>query len=385
MFLENITLGYLGISYAQQYGSMSSLFRSVNKDLHLYEGSWLNALGHQAQTGSVRALYYKLCGVQDKEYRQRLGEYYREHEVNCILAYWGTNPVADAISIKKYRPETTIILNILCHPIGLTSLRIRLQNLMLQRSLKYFDGLVYPSDVMRQYFAEYLPASVEMPSLVLPPLLPGFSGSGEKIVQCGHTPNILFLGRMDWWDGQATDNVSQYIEALMASGIHVYHSDKTGQLPRHDYRHTFHPMTVHDLRLFASQFDASLVIYNLAACKRDDRFRNTIPDRLIASVAFGIPVAIPRRGYDACREFLKDYGAVIEFDTPEELKTVLSNREKIRRLKDLAGVNSRKYALENHAGRLFRFIENVCRNKGRRKEQICGEPLNGLGNMERIC
>jgi hypothetical protein len=179
MVLDIGEIGYLGIDYTQQYDSMARLLRGVKKDLPVFEGAWLNALGHQARTGFLRAACYKQIGIPGSAYRKSLADYFRKHEVQCMLAYWGTNPIADAISIKKYRPETRIILNILCHPIGVTPLKIRLQNWILQRSLKYFDGLIYPGTVMKRYFEREVKGAAEMPSLVLAPLLPRFSEAVE--------------------------------------------------------------------------------------------------------------------------------------------------------------------------------------------------------------
>lgn len=82
----------------------------------------------------------------------------------------------------------------------------------------------------------------------------------------------------------------------------------------------------------------------------------TVPDRVLSSVAAGVPIAIPRRGYAASKTYLRDYGAVIEFDTPRDLKDRLSDRDELRALRERAWHARRGYVAEAHAGRLAQFL-----------------------------
>jgi hypothetical protein len=110
---------------------------------------------------------------------------------------------------------------------------------------------------------------------------------------------------------------------------------------------------------FATQFDASLIVYNLEACRRKDRFKVTVPDRLVAAVAAGIPIAIPEADYDACEEYLANFRAVIPFRSTGELKDQLSDRARMQALKLMAWEDSRLYAGEDHLDPLVRLIAEV--------------------------
>jgi hypothetical protein len=115
-------------------------------------------------------------------------------------------------------------------------------------------------------------------------------------------------------------------------------------------------MPLREATTFASQFDASLIVYNLEACKCRDRFEITVPDRLVASVAAGIPVAMPKHGYGACKEYLAGYRALIEFESPSELADKLKDRALIAQAKQQAIEDGPDYAAERHCDRLLDFV-----------------------------
>ena len=105
--------------------------------------------------------------------------------------------------------------------------------------------------------------------------------------------------------------------------------------------------------------DASLIAYNTQACARDDRFWLTIPDRLITTVAAGVPVAIPRQGYAAVKSYLANYPAVIEFDSAKELAAALSDRPQVARLRAAAWSARQNYDAARYGPTLARFLERL--------------------------
>jgi hypothetical protein len=84
-----------------------------------------------------------------------------------------------------------------------------------------------------------------------------------------------------------------------------------------------------------------------------------VPDRLISSVAAGIPVAIPSTGYDACRSYLQEYEAAIEFKDCEELAAKLRDRESVSRLQEKARMNRARYTVERWAPAFHEFLGRV--------------------------
>src|SRR5207247_7995455 len=117
------------------------------------------------------------------------------------------------------------------------------------------------------------------------------------------------------------------MRAILDSGIDLHHCYSAETDDGHPRRKPFRPMSLPDLIQKMASFDASLIAYNTGACPRADRFELTIPDRLITSVAAGVPVAIPKQGYSAAKSYLKDYPAVIQFDSPDNLRKAISDRQ----------------------------------------------------------
>ena len=299
----------------------------------------------------------QLLGAKGDAFLSRMKQYLAEYDPDVIIACWGTNIISDAIAIKKYSPRTKILLNVLCCPMGLSFIPVELQNLHMRFGARYFDGFIYSSHVMQKYFEKNIIRGRLKPAVIIPPVLSKKEFPDHHLPVCSNFPNIVFLGRPDWWDGQRTDNISKQLDDLASVGVHVYYAGQVDQQKQAlSHRHIYSSMELRKLAVFATQFDASLIMYNLDACKRDDRFKVTIPDRLIASVAFGLPIAIPKKGYDACKEFLRQYEAVIEFDSFEELKAQLSDREKVEALKARARENSTLYSVEAYTHQWMDFL-----------------------------
>jgi len=230
----------------------------------------------------------------------------------------------------------------------------------MRHALQFLDGLIFPSQTMVSYFASRVFNGSHVASLVLPPLFGESFHPRHRLPECPHQPRLIFLGRMDWWDGQSTNNVLSIIDQLIQQKIHVFHSDKTGSFPHHPFRHTFAPMPMHELAAYSTQFDASLVVYETGACECDDRFRNTVPDRFLMSVAAGVPIAIPRDGYDACKEILRNYRAIFEYDSYGKLYDQLSDRGRVARMRAVACENRRLYDEDAYVFRMIDFLESLC-------------------------
>jgi len=283
-----------------------------------------------------------------------------ENRVDCILGYWGTAVLGDLIAVKRQRPNVRTVLNVLCHPTGLTRLKVALQNWYFRRSLKFLDAIVASSGVMKAYLEKRVCHGRRPPILISPPCYAQAFRPRERKSDCELVPNVLFLGRTDWRRAQASDNVETFLDQLAREQVHVFHHRSPESDAVSPYRHSFEYMSLRDAETYATQFDAALIVYNLGSCERTDRFEVTVPDRLIASVTAGIPIAIPARGYEACKEYLKDYQAVIEFDSASDLAAKLRDRQSLHALKSLALQNSGNYLGEPRVAQLLKAIWASC-------------------------
>jgi hypothetical protein len=308
----------------------------------------------------LRRWHDQWFGTSDRHYVDYLLTEIDTLNVGCLIGYWGTRPLGDLIAVKRRRPEVSVVLNVLCHPLGLTRWAVAAQNRAMRRAARFLDGIIFPSREMGAYFDRQVFRGRQVPSVVVPPLLAeGYHPVGPP-PPVGMTPSLIFLGRMGQSATiQPTDDVTAELARLMDQGIDIYHHATPDLLPAHPRRHTFEYQPLVKAIEYCRQFDASLVLYNTAASWDDSRFRITVPDRLIAGVAAGIPIAIPRRGYEAAKEYLINYRSVILFDSAEELWAVLSDRSRVAALKAIAERDRFSYVAERHLGTLMRFLDQI--------------------------
>lgn len=327
-------------------------------DDSLAAGAYTGASRFGRAVAGARRAVAQVRGRAPADHLDRLTAAVDAAGVRCVLAFWGTNPLADAIALKRRRPGLKVVLNVLCHPLALTPLRIGIQNRLMRRAARWLDGFVFPSRAMREYFARDV-FTAPRPAIVIPPYLPADAHPSESVSPVDCTPNLVFLGRMDWSSAQPSDNVGGLLDALLDRGVHVFHHATAAPVRPHPRRHTFEYRPLNDVVRLCPRFQATLVAYNTAACSRDVRFRVTVPDRLVAGVAAGLPVFLPRSGYDACWEYLAGYPAAIPFDTPDDIRRVLNNGPGMAGVKAAAWAARGPYTAEAHLDRLLEFLTSV--------------------------
>jgi len=307
----------------------------------------------------ARRVWWQIAGTADAQYLQHALRLIDELDVTCVLAFWGTRPLADIRALKRLRPHLRVVLVVLCHPLGLTPLKARMEHLLLNHAMRELDGLIVSSHVMERYLAAHVPASRRVTKLLLAPCWAETYARHAPLTPLAEQPNVIFLGRMDWRAGQSTDNVTGPLRELMREGIDVHFSRSPESEIVQEHACTFEAVDIKQLGDFASRFDASLILYELAHAKVTDRFDVTVPDRLITSVAAGIPIALPAEGFAACKEYLQAYGAVLEFRSMAHLAEQLRDRVRMGSLRKLAWERSRLYRAEAELPKLMRFLRQV--------------------------
>jgi hypothetical protein len=303
----------------------------------------------------------RVLGTRNPAYLAALRGQFQAHRTRTVVAYWGTEPLPDLLAIKRIRPDIKLILMVLCYPVSLTAPGIVRQNWMMKRAARVLDGVLFPNEAMRQYFLDQGLMAPDLPSLILPPCWPAaFQAQGEQPLGLDE-PSVIFTGRTDLSSGtiHAADDLRPLMAEIMASGTVLHHAASPETRNGHPMRRPFQPMSQTDLIAAMPRHDASLIAYNTAACERDDRFLLTVPDRLITSVAAGVPVAVPRSGYHGLKQYLVDYPALIEFDDPVDLHRQLQDRPRIRHLHNQAWAARSHYAAERHAAALSDFIGRI--------------------------
>lgn len=307
-----------------------------------------------------RRLRDQLWGTSDPAYLDEVLRSIDENGTRVLIAYWGTIPLPDLRALKQARPHLKIVLMLLCYPLALSSWGIARQNYCLRRAASFIDGVIFPSGGMEQYVAgPILPRSVAR--VVIPPCWPAEFQKPSRPQFLKTAPNVVFAGRTDLTGNtvHAADDVRPLMQSILDAGIELHHAASPETDDGHPLRKLFQSVSLREMIEVMGKFDASLVAYNTEACARDDRFGLTVPDRLITSVTAGIPIALPARGYEAAKAYLREYPAVIEFVSAHDLRDTLADRPRVEQLRNAAWAARPSYAAERHGDDLAAFLETL--------------------------
>lgn len=301
-----------------------------------------------------------LFGTVDPAFLGRTLRAIDEEAIQMVVAYWGTGPLSDIVALKRARPAVKVVLMMLCYPLAFTTGGILRQRLRMARAAGSLDGVLCPSRGMVDYLSAHDLAGRECPMIVLPPCWPA-SFRAARRDPLAPNRRVVYVGRPDFTSRTATgaDDVRLLLDGLLEAGVEVHHGEARALGDGHPGRRMFPPTPLRSLIALMGGFDASLVAYNDAACARRERLVLTVPDRLITSVAAGIPVALPATGYDASRHYLADYPAIIEYRSARELADRLGDRDHVARLRDEAWLARGRYAAERHGEALRDFLHAV--------------------------
>jgi hypothetical protein len=301
----------------------------------------------------------QLSGTHDPEYLRYMTDTIDRAQSKLVIAFWGTTPLPDVVALKKQRPKVKIVFMVLCHPLAAERMGVARQNFFMRRAARYLDGIIYPSQEMREYFDDRV-LRRELPATVIPPCWPASFQAGTRAAAVADYPNLIYTGRTDFngWGAQTTDDTRPLMKALLDAGIEIHHGSTPESEDGHPRRKTFKVVSLKGLIEMIGGYDASLIAYNTAAAKCDERFRFTVFDRLLTSVTAGVPIAIPKQGYAASKSYLREGGyPMIEFESPRDLHEALSDRARVNELRDQAWAVRQNYAAERHGPALQKYLE----------------------------
>jgi hypothetical protein len=340
--------------------SLSEMLEGRVANISWIPDSYSFLAGQRSRGVRKRLLRLKdqFAGTSDIDYTSQLVKALDANPHNMVLAYWGTIPLPDLALIKRLRPQVKTVLMMLCYPLALTTLGIHRQQYFLRRSACLLDGVLYPSYEMKEYVQARVFKERPVPSLVLPPCWPTYYQAAFPQWSPDPFPRLVYVGRTDLAHPtiHPADDIRPIMRDLLDAGIELHHAYSPETDDGHPKRKPFLPLHLRELIAQMERYDASLICYNTDACSRDDRFSLTVFDRLLTSVAAGIPIAIPAQGYAAAKSYLKQYPAVLEFRSPADLAEKLAVRSDIERFHRAAWDARRHYTAKSQAGQLERFL-----------------------------
>lgn len=301
----------------------------------------------------------RLLGTRHAEYLAHVAQAMQANDSKVVVAYWGTEPLADLVALRRSRPDVKLVLMVLCYPVALEPAGIRRQNWMMRRATKLLDGILFPNAAMRDHFLAESLMPRNLASLILPPCWPaGFQFAGPQ-PEGLPVPNVVFIGRTDLSASTVhkADDLRPMMLDLLNAGIQLHHGRSAETDDDHPLRRPFSPVSQDQLIARMACHDASLIAYNLAACQNDMRFELTVPDRLLSSVAAGVPIAVPHQGYTGLKQYLAGHEALIAFESPEALLRALGDRERVRSMREAAWLARDRFTAERQGPALRAFID----------------------------
>jgi len=312
----------------------------------------------------IQKFFDQLTQTHDSSFLENTCRHLDENETDVIIAYWGTGPLADIVAIKRLRPHIRIVLMLACFPFALNTSGVKRQHWLMRHAAPFLDGMLYPSAAMCDYFHDQVLGArgSHLQELVLKICWPrDFQVTGERNTPGMDHPNLIFIGRTDLSHPtvHAADDLRPLMAEILENQIELHHVRSPETSGGHPYRRSFEPLGLVALIARMAAHDASLIAYNEAACRRTERLELTVPDRLVSSVAAGIPIAIPSNGYTGPKQYLAEYPAVLEYDSVPDLRRKLEDRERIQALRQAAWQARNLYTAEAQGDMLARFLESI--------------------------
>lgn len=302
-----------------------------------------------------------LLGTRDARYTALLEDAIDEIRAEVIVAYWGTLPIADVLALRRLRPKVRIVLWMLCYPLALEMIGVMRQRAILSNAASAIDAVVCPGPEMARHLAAHEFSGTRALLAQVRPCWPQRLHAMKQAAPLEACPNIVYVGRPDLSGAtvHAADDVRALIRSLLDAGIVVSHGTSREMSDGHPLRRQFDAVPIEQLTGLMCAHDASLVAYNLRACARRERFEFTVPDRLISSVAAGVPVAIPGGAYAASLSYLEDYPATLRFTSPQELCARLADRDTIAQLRETAWRSRGCYTAEAQSHAMLEVLSAV--------------------------
>jgi hypothetical protein len=312
----------------------------------------------------IRRALDQLSWTQDRSYLNETCRHLREYSTDVIVAYWGTIPLADISAIKRAMPHIKTVLVLLCFPLALDSMGLKRQYWMMRHAAKYIDAIIYSNQLMQEFVCGKVLGSRSkgMKGLILKPCWPrSYQSVATENGTCLDRPNLIFAGRTDLSSHtiHAADDMKVMMAEILGNEIELHHVRSAETTDGHPYRRTFEPLDQRGLIAKMATHDASLIAYNADACQRPERIELTVPDRLLSSVAAGVPIAIPSKGYTGPKQYLENYPAVFEFDSVPDLKLQLADRERVRAMHQAAWHARKLYTAEAQGSEFFEFLASL--------------------------
>jgi hypothetical protein len=289
----------------------------------------------------IDALRGKNILNEDKKNKQKIKKIIESIEPNIIVTYYGTQGAHYARIISKLSNEIPImvIINLIPQTIEKSnniSKFIRRFFINEFNDYKSIKEKVYKFVCASREMKLFLENKLEISSekiIILPDYHPKKFQSSQKLlkIKVNNNPKLIFMGAPERW-GDKIDNIDDQFMEICSKGIEVYSGKMLESVIKTGFGHTYEYFSddqvfAGDLSIFAQNFDAALITYNLLS--RRERFRTTLPTRFFSAISAGIPIAVRAGVFDSIESFIIHHGNGFIYKDSQELFEILNKTEKM--------------------------------------------------------
>lgn len=282
----------------------------------------------------------------------------KESTPDLIFTSWGRTPLPEMRYIKREFSDIPFVHDFRTYPVSRYKTTEYIENLINKEVIENMDGMIFTSETMKKYIEnrfENKTKKAEYFSEYIPEKMFFRKNSIDLDIR---SPNIIFLGNRK-------RDLSDIFRKVLKKGIDLYACNKVidacSSIDTHRNIHTFSEFSTHDVESgkfsnFISNFDASILVYPNSY---SSRFRNTHPERLLWSIAGGLPILLPESKLKASEQYVLSNGIGITFKNIDGMSRKVKDGKLIDSVRENLRGNIDRFKLENNFSRLDGLFKSV--------------------------
>ncbi len=275
-----------------------------------------------------------------------------EVQPDIIWGVWGLSALRWLRTFRRvgFKGKTVWTANVLPNRLDDSKVfRWSVESAIYRKWLPRTDGVILSERRMLEFLHSHWPVTRDSKCLMLPDYLPASwhaNPPAEPVAR--DRPHVVYLGAPERHVKQI-DRVDPLLRELAEAGICVHCSRPKESAIEHELvqfydRFDDSSFLSGEFARFISQYDAILVMY----APRGDfpRFASTYPTRFVMALCACIPMFVRKGLLFACEDFVESHGIGKAYDTPGELKEMLSDRDLMASLRATAAKNAERFGAD---------------------------------------
>lgn len=303
-----------------------------------------------------------MSSIGSNKLKDKVRNVLRERKIDVILSYWGSGVFPEIRMIEKSF-DVPIVHIFDSYPVSRFSFEVKLENLYCGKAIEKLEGRIHSTTQMLEYMKKNFDLSYGSDLVFMQwlgrRLLP--KERLKKLSGGDHQPHIVFIGNPSL---EGINDVASQINQLTQNGIHVHLCRTNRRIDaKQGFVHTFEYKSRLELMngtfsSFLTQFDASIILYDIKNYWSKDRYKNSTPSRFLYSLITGLPIILPQGMFTGCEQIVSQNGIGFSYKSYEELKKKINNGEFMAWLERNAMEKAGGFTFESNWVTLDNFLKN---------------------------